>query len=258
MIEFSHKTYTLHYRVFGTGNPVVFLHGFLENHAMWEPISSFLSEKNCAVYLIDLPCHGKSRFKGENCSMKDVAILLNAFFESVNIKNPFVFGHSMGGYIGLELLRLTPIQLTLVHSNFWADNPIKKEDRNRVIEIVRTNKMRLIQDAIPHLFAPKNRAVCDQIIQSLIKQATEIPANEIIACTRGMRDREDLTSLIKDHPIHLIHGEEDPIIPTELLLQALEKNRNKAILHRIPECGHMSIWENPQTLINLIQSIVFR
>lgn len=190
--------------------------------------------------------------------MKDVAILINAFFESVNIKNPFVFGHSMGGYIGLELLRLTPIQLTLVHSNFWADNPIKKEDRNRVIEIVRTNKMRLIQDAIPHLFAPKNRALCDQIIQLLITQAAVIPANEMMACTRGMRDREDLTSLINDHPIHLIHGEEDPIIPTEVLLQATEKSKNKAILHRIPECGHMSIWENPQALINLIQSFVFR
>jgi pimeloyl-ACP methyl ester carboxylesterase len=258
VIEFTHKKYTLHFRVFGTGNPVVFLHGFLENHSMWETISHFLSEKNCAVYLIDLPCHGKSRFMGDNCSMKDVAILLNAFFESVNIKKPFVFGHSMGGYIGLELLRLTPIQLTLVHSNFWADSPAKKEDRNRVIEIVRTNKIRLIQDAIPHLFAPKNRAVCEQIIQSLISQATEIPAKEIIACTRGLRDREDLTSLIKDHPIHLIHGDEDPIMPTEVLLKAIEKNRNKVILHRITECGHMSIWENPQALINLIQSIVFR
>lgn len=258
MIEFSHKNYTLHYTVFGTGNPVVLLHGFLEDHSMWTSISRFLSEKNCAIYLIDLPCHGKSRFTGENCSMKDIAILLSAFFESVKIKNPFVFGHSMGGYIGLELLRLTPIQLTLVHSNFWADSSTKKEDRNRVIEIVRRNKTRLIQDAIPHLFAPNNRAACEPIIQSLIIHATAIPANEIIACTRGMRDREDLTSLIKDHPIHLIHGEEDPIIPTEVLLQAIEKNRNKAILHSIPQCGHMSIWENPQALINLIQSIVFR
>ncbi len=224
---------------------------------MWDQIASELSKQNSAVYLIDLPCHGKSRFEGEVCSMQDVAELISALFKSLDIKNPFVFGHSMGGYIGLELIRIIPIKLTLVHSNFWADSDSKKEDRNRVIEIVRKNKMRLIQEAIPHLFAPKNRIKCASAIENLMTKAATIPANEIIACTRGMRDRSNLRFVINEHPITIIHGNEDPIISTKMLLEELE-GIQRIELHRISQCGHMSVWENPTALIKLIQNIVFR
>ena len=247
----------MHYSVFGSGSPVVFLHGFLEDHSKWEDIAHELSALNLAVYLIDLPCHGKSRFKDEICSMQGVAELLSQFFNSMKIKNPFVFGHSMGGYIGLELIRITPIKLTLVHSNFWADSQSKKEDRNRVIEIVKKNKMRLIQEAIPNLFAIQNRIKNASTIEILLTKAALIPTKEIIACTKGMRDRSNLKSVINQHPIIIIHGDEDPIISTDMLLEELE-GIQEVELYRIPQCGHMSIWENPAMLIKLIQNIVFR
>lgn len=225
---------------------------------MWLSIAEKLSKENRAIYLIDLPCHGESRFDGEICSMHEVAALIAAFLDELNLIHPLVFGHSMGGYIGLELLRLKPIQLTLVHSNFWADPIAKKKDRNRVIEIVKTNKMRLIHEAIPNLFAPKNRVSCKLSIEGLIEQASKIPANEIIACTRGMRDRLDLSTVVKNQQIDIIQGDEDPIISTTELMTAIQKVNGNTIVHHIKSCGHMSVWENPEALINHIRRIVFR
>lgn len=247
----------LFYKTAGQGIPVILLHGFMENHTMWKDISPFLIKMGCQVVSIDLPCHGKSRFFGKQCSMAYMAKGVAAIVKQENIQNPHLFGHSMGGYVGLELLKMTPIQLTLVHSNFWEDAPTKKEDRNRVIEILKKNKNRFIREAIPNLFAPENREKNQTQITTLIEQACQIPASEIQASTAGMRDRNDNSMLLETNMIAIIHGENDPIIPTEKLVVALNEISNPSPCFLIKDCGHMSIWEAPETLIKSMKKLIF-
>jgi len=247
----------LFYKIEGQGAPVVLLHGFLENHSMWKGITPVLIKMGCQVVSIDLPCHGNSRFFGEECSMIYMAKGVAAIFNQENIQNPHLFGHSMGGYVGLELLKMRPIQLTLVHSNFWEDTPTKKKDRNRVIEIVENNKNRFVREAIPNLFAPENRDKNQSQITTLIEQACQIPAYEIQASTAGMRDRNDNSMLLETNPIAIIHGENDPIIPTEKLVAALNEVSNPSPYFLIKDCGHMSIWEASETLIKSMNKLIF-
>jgi pimeloyl-ACP methyl ester carboxylesterase len=225
---------------------------------MWHNISPAIQALGFRVYLIDLPCHGKSRFQGEICTMGEMASLLDAFCIDKKIETPTIFGHSMGGYVGLELLKLRSVKLALVHSNFWADPIQKKRNRDRVVTIVRENKMRLINEAIPNLFAPINRDSNSEEINKLMDTASTIPAAEIIAATRGMRDRLDNTELLNHHSIHIIHGDSDPIIPTKQLTTGLDKTTQKHTLQTIKNCGHMSPWESPATLINSLKCVVFK
>jgi len=255
--SFTLGEYSLHFKLIGHGTPILFLHGFLEDHSIWNDVAENLSNENCSVYLIDLPCHGDSRFEGNSCSMAETAALLHQFIGAENLENPFVFGHSMGGYIGLELARLLSIRLTLVHSNFWADSSDKKSDRDRVIEIVQKNKMRLINEAIPTLFAPKNRNSNTGIIEQLITNASVLPAKEIIACTKGMRDREKMYEVMDHQSINMIQGDSDPIIPMALLQEHLAQLKQKPFIQLIENCGHMSFWENPSALIKCLKRIVF-
>ncbi len=258
MKTFEFDNTKIHYRVSGNGDPVLFLHGFLENHSMWNSIAPEIAALGFRVYQIDLPCHGKSRYKGEICSMTHMANILHQLCISENIENANVFGHSMGGYVGLELLKLRPIKLTLVHSNFWNDPHEKKKDRDRVVSIVRENKFRLINEAIPNLFATENREECESSITELIKAAGLLPANEIIATTRGMRDRDDNSALLKHNSISIIQGDSDQIVKTEKLNEELKKSAIHPEVYHIKKCGHMSIWECPEELINCLKLIVFK
>jgi pimeloyl-ACP methyl ester carboxylesterase len=244
----------LQYRVAGKGDPVIFLHGFLENSSMWNAISDEIIALGFKTILVDLPCHGSSRFDGELCSMVFMAACVDVLCKTEGLVNPYVFGHSMGGYVGLELLNIRPVQLTLVHSNFWDDSADKKMDRNRVVTIVEQNKMRLINEAIPNLFALINREACATVIEKLIASASEIPTKEIVAATKGMRDRTHRGSLIETVNIQMIHGWHDPIVKNEKLNLELAALGDQPKVQIILKAGHMSIWECPTELLNYIKS----
>jgi pimeloyl-ACP methyl ester carboxylesterase len=251
IIEFNNIK--MHYRVAGKGDPVIFLHGFLENHSMWNDIAAEISNLGFKTILVDLPCHGESRFDAEICSMAFMADCVDALCKAEGLNNPYVFGHSMGGYVGLELLKKRPMQLTLVHSNFWDDTIGKKKDRNRVVTVVERNKMRLINEAIPNLFAAKNRASCEATIDDLIAQASSMPSSEIIASTAGMRDRLHNGELMEKHAVKMIHGSLDTVVKTSKLKQELALLNSLPIVQTIENTGHMSIWEAPNELMNRIK-----
>ncbi len=246
----------MHYRVAGKGDPVIFLHGFLENSSIWNGIAPEFERLGFKIILVDLPCHGESRFDDEICSMAFMAECVDALCVAEGIENPIVFGHSMGGYVGLELLKIRSIQLTLVHSNFWDDPFDKKQDRDRVAKIVEQNKMRLIHEAIPNLFAAKNREHCQSNILDLIQAAEQIPANEIIASTKGMRDRLHNGQLLEQFEINIIHGNLDTVVKTEKLNVELARLTRTPKTQTIPDAGHMSIWEKPAVLIECLKAIV--
>lgn len=252
IVEFENTK--LHYRVAGKGDPVIFLHGFLENSSMWDDVSAEVVALGFKTILLDFPCHGKSRFKGEICTMAFMANCVDALCKAEGIANPFVFGHSMGGYVGLELLKKRAIQLTLVHSNFWDDPAPKKKDRNRVVSIVAQNKMRLLNEAIPNLFATKNRDNCEGTIRDLICEAETIPSAEIIASTKGMRDRLHNGELFEMHEVKMIHGELDTVVKTEKLNEELSLLKNQPNIQLIKDAGHMSIWERPHALMKCIKT----
>jgi pimeloyl-ACP methyl ester carboxylesterase len=246
----------MYYRVAGKGNPVIFLHGFLENSSMWSGVAPEFERLGFKTILVDLPCHGESRFDGEICSMAFMAEGVSAICDAEGVEKPIVFGHSMGGYVGLELLKLRPIQLTLVHSNFWDDPFEKKQDRDRVVTIVEQNKMRLINEAIPNLFATKNRAQCEKNILDLIENAEQIPSNEIIASTKGMRDRMHNGELLNQFNIKIIHGSLDTVVKTAKLNDEVANLTQLPKIQTIPDAGHMSIWEKPTALIQCLKNVV--
>jgi pimeloyl-ACP methyl ester carboxylesterase len=258
MQKFTLNSTNLHYQILGEGKSILFLHGFLEDHSIWDAIYPFFLEKNYQVILVDLPCHGLSRFHGATCSMAEMAMALGHLLEEKRITEPIVFGHSMGGYVGLALLRLQKIKLTLIHSNFWTDSEEKRTDRDRVIEVVKKNKNLFLSESIPNLFASENRKNFDEKIVELIEKSKKIPTKEITAATRGIRDRKPAYDLMNEHSISLIQGATDPIIPTSLLESECKKLKQPPAVYTIENSGHMSFYEKPKELINHLLSVIIK
>jgi len=248
----------LYVKSVGTGVPIVFLHGFLEDHSVWNAVYPDFVNAGFQCILVDLPCHGKTRFEGECCSMKFMAATLFNYLDETKIHNPFVFGHSMGGYVGLELQRLMKIRLTLVHSNFWTDSEEKKQDRNRVIEVVKQNKNLFLNVAIPNLFAPYNREFRREEINLLLEKAAKIDGVEIAAATAGLRDRLPSYDVMESEEVNLIQASDDPVVPEDTLKDELIKLTRKPTIYRIANCGHMSFIEDREALINHLRTIVFQ
>lgn len=228
----------LNYELVGNGKPVVFLHGFLESLEMWKSLNlkRFLFQS----ILVDLPGHGKTALLTDEVSILAMAEEVETLLESLDLKNYSIIGHSMGGYIALELAKRNPNidQVILLNSNFWEDSDKKKSDRNRVIEVVKKNKNRFVSEAIPGLFAkPENHA---DFIQNLIHAAQEMSQEAVIYATSAMRDRpssEFIAQKLGDK-LKIIQGEKDQVIPMKEMLERTETMEAELII--LSKVAHMS------------------
>lgn len=241
----------LHYELFGEGPITIFLHGFLESSTMWEPLN--LTELPGTKLLIDLPGHGKSPLSdtSEVPSIKFMADEVARVISKINPTQYRIVGHSMGGYVALELFANTPkgiskpSHVTLLNSNCWSDSEAKQADRLRVARIAYTGKELFINEAIPNLFARPDEF--QKEIAALKQEAKAMTSDAIAYAALAMRIRTDYTSWVLENPnkVRFIHGALDRLVSLEEINQQLspELGQKMPEIIIIPNAGHMAHWE---------------
>jgi len=90
----------MNYKVYGSGQPLLILHGFLGSLDNWHTIANELG-KYLKVYTIDLRNHGKS-FHAPTHSIQDMVDDVYAFIQTHELKMVQLMGHSMGGKVAME------------------------------------------------------------------------------------------------------------------------------------------------------------
>ena len=119
---------TVYYQLKGNGPSIVFIHGFLESHSIWDYFAKEMSY-NYQVITIDLPGFGNSSVFAETHTMESMAEIVNKILEKEKIQDCIVVGHSMGGYVSLALAEKYPEKIegiVLFHSHAEEDS---KEDK---------------------------------------------------------------------------------------------------------------------------------
>lgn len=226
---------------------IVFLHGYLESSDIWEEIISEL-EVNCLCP--DLLGHGANK-SDQFCTVEEMSDGVFGMLNQRGISNYSVVGHSMGGYVALDLLEHDPRcqKVVLLNSNFWEDSPEKKQDRLRVVEAVKHNKNRFIREVIPNLFA--NPEEYESVIQGLVSKAEGMSAEAISNASLAMRARPDKTSLVlkKIKDVIIIQGAYDNVMPSSLMRSMAPKG----IALEVLDCGHMSWCESKDKTVQLIK-----
>jgi len=89
----------------GSGTPLVLVHGFLGSSDMWIPQIRFFKD-NFRVIAPALPGFGKSRMINSCDSIECMAKSILNFLKKKKIKNFHLLGHSMGGMIVQEMVKL--------------------------------------------------------------------------------------------------------------------------------------------------------
>lgn len=234
-------------KVQGKGDKLVLLiHGFLEDNSMWESFS--LSEWQ--TVLVELPGHGSESLIPYQ-TIEELALPIKSEVEHHELKLNAIIGHSMGGYVALELFKHLPEidALVLLNSNFWSDSDQKKIDRKRVAELVFHQKKLFLETAIPNLFAHTDGN--EEFILNLIESANRMSPESIAMASLAMSIRKDNTDFLKSEsrPVLLIQGDRDKLVPLEIMK---EKTSDWTEFVALPS-GHMSMIECPELTNQVIE-----
>ncbi|MBA4304677.1 MAG: alpha/beta hydrolase [Sphingobacteriaceae bacterium] len=237
----------------GAGPCLVLLHGFTESHRCWLAAAEALAGQY-RVLVPDLPGSGNSSLLSDgSADLGATAKLLWQWLSDLHIEKCVVVGHSMGGYVALEMLAAVPQRLLgigLFHSHPLGDDEGKKGNRDRTIELIEKRGSKdFLHGFIPNLFAPAHRESMSEIIELLEKQAAEQSVAAYVAQTRAMRDRESRLELLVQSPLPklVVLGAQDPILPQSVGLD-FAAQLDRCQLELLPEAGHMGMYEcRPKT-----------
>lgn len=91
----------LHTQIYGKGTKLVILHGFLGMGDNWKSLSKQYAKSGFEVHLPDMRNHGKSPHS-EDFNYQIMAEDIYNYFQSHNVKDAVLIGHSMGGKIAMH------------------------------------------------------------------------------------------------------------------------------------------------------------
>ncbi len=257
-ISFQNKN--IHYTDVGSGHVLVLIHGFMESTFLWTRFSESLSAF-FRVICIDLPGHGQTDIFGEVHPLPLQAQCINAVLENEKIEKCVIIGHSMGGYVTAQFAKDFSQKVQgfgFFHSHTMADSEHTKEFRNRTIELLRQDRKGFITQFIPDLFAEENAAKFPNEITDLTERAKQMPVEAIIASQIGMRDREDLTSVLQNTntPVMFILGKHDTKSNVQKILDLQTQLPNHTEI-LIVNTGHMGFYEAEAETMGFVKNFVF-
>jgi pimeloyl-ACP methyl ester carboxylesterase len=237
----------------GKGFPIVLLHGFCENHQIWNGFAEDLA-LNFRVITPDLPGFGKSQLPHQPFSIDDIADQMLTWLHQSGIEYSILIGHSLGGYITLAMARKKVeafAGIGLFHSTAFADSDDKKANRDKTIEFVQKNGVAPFASTfVQGLFRDSQSKYLTQVN----KIACATPLETVISYTKAMRDRESAIEFLRTLPIYLlvIAGIHDSIIPVAVSKQLAEIGP-KVVYQPLEHSGHMGMLEDKQRALNAIR-----
>lgn len=167
-------------------------------------------------------------------------------------------GHSMGGRVALEVMRLAPERverLALLNTGAHPPLPDEPEKRGALVELGRTEDMAAVANRwLPPMMKP-GRLDADPTLAAELKAMVERGTPESFAAqTRALLTRPDATPVLSAIrcPTMLLSGRQDGFSPLarHAAMQALIPD---SVLVAIEDAGHMAPVEQPQAVANALR-----
>lgn len=258
--QFEYKGASINYEKKGNGKrSVVLIHGFLENHKVWDDYIKVLAQNN-TVFAIDLPGHGKSDCLGYVHTMEEFAGCVKKLLEVHNKRRAVIVGHSLGGYVALAFGDAYPdsiIGLCLFNSTAKADTEEKVHFRERAINVVKVNHELFIKEAIPNLFVGPKTPAIRGAIKRVLNMALSTPKQGIIAALEGMKIRPDREIILRfaPYPVLCLAGKNDLLIRWRDLKTQSELCE-KGSFYLSQKGGHMCIYEDKYPCLKALKKFI--
>ena len=239
---------------------LVFLHGFLEDASMWQPVLDRVSKSGYRIHLPELPGHGKNPQLPSTYAM-DVWVenIMNQL--DIPAEEQFIFiGHSMGGYVGASLAMRYGHRIKAFcafHSRIGDDPEEKKENRLRAIEAAKENRERYIRMMVSGIFHPEFHVHHQDKIDKQLAIALEVDLATIEASHTVMRGRPNAIPAFQERnfPLFYFLGDQDSALPKEIMEAEIAQLPGSAVLFA-PHTGHMGYIECPHVAGEFVQRML--
>lgn len=254
----------IHYLTAGSGEPILFIHGFPTSSYLWRNVMNGLSE-NYHVIAIDLPGYGKSDKKLEDSfSFRYYNRILSSFVKALDIEQITLGVHDLGGPVGLywmihnvEKVKRLLLFNTLVYPEFSlavklfglaSITPGMKQLLTSQWGIKKTMKFGvykkdiLTDEDIKHYQAAFVEKSTRKVLLKSIRRLS----------LKGFKEIETKLHLYQG-PIQIIYGENDKILPkVSYTMSKLKENLPQAKINAIPNCGHFLQEDEPDLICELV------
>lgn len=246
----------------GSGMPLLLIHAFPLNAAIWQPQRRDLARR-WRVVSFTLPGFGRGGPFPAGTTIDDCADMAAAMMDELHIDRAAVGGCSMGGYITLAMQRRHPDRMAamiLSNTRAGADSAEAAEGRAAQAADIRSGGLEAFLAGMREkLLGPTTRANAPDVQRLL----DEILATATVEGTAGMLEamagRRDASAQLADSdiPVCIIAGAEDTLIPPSEA-EAMHASLPSSELHVLPNSGHLSCLERPTLFNNVVDTFLAR
>jgi len=202
-------------------DPVVLLHGFPLNAAMWDEVVPALADRY-RVIVPDLRGHGATEAPAGPYETVDHAGDVIALLDRLGVERAAIVGLSMGGYIALQLMTLYADRLTsvvLADTMGRDDSAERRRARATQADLIRTHGLGPFAEVVmPRMFSrsvfTERPALVERFRQTINSQRREA----VIAALQGLASRPDMLGPLADvrlPTLVLVGGEDAATTPDD-------------------------------------------
>jgi pimeloyl-ACP methyl ester carboxylesterase len=231
---------------------LVFLHGFGEDARIWQDFMPDAFSKHTTHY--------PNFAEWTDCS--SIAAYAQKIVQSLPLDTQFIFiGHSMGGYVALEIASQFPSitsGVVMLHSTCLADSPEKKNQREKTASFITEHGTEtFIRSFVGNLFTPTFVDEHRETLNQLITRYQGLDARGLVAATLAMKERQDFQAFLQNTPIPFLFvlGDLDPLIPVGSILEILAgKDQHKYVI--LEGVAHQGCYEAPEQTLQAILAFI--
>jgi pimeloyl-ACP methyl ester carboxylesterase len=244
----------------GTPIPVVLIHGFAEDGAIWERQTDQL-KNNFRLLIPDLPGSGRSSPLTAPTSMEELADAVGAMLDEEKIETAILIGHSMGGYVALAFVEKYPCRCKgfgLFHSTAYPDSEEKKITRRKSMAFIRKHgAAEFMGQSTPNLFAESSLEQHPEWMAEITQRSGKSDPDSLIQYYQAMIDRPDRTPILAGSglPTLFIIGTQDNTLPFEASL-CQSHLPSLAFIHILENAGHMGMIEQAEQSNKILEEFL--
>ena len=250
----------VHYETYGSGAPVILLHGWIGSWGLWQPTMEALGQ-HYRCYALDFWGFGESGKKRDSYAVGDFMALVRQFMDALGIASAPLIGHSMGGTTGLGTTIRHPDRVTKV---CVIGSPIVGSSLSILLQLAGVPWIGSIVRNLPAalklgiwLFAPL--ITRDQKWYPMVARDISRTTVESFFSSIGSLRRTDLRPRLNEIKVPTLglYGMRDVIVHPKQY-QPLQSGVKHARIEVLPQSGHFPMLDEPDKYLAIIKSFLDR